>query len=46
MDLTVKETTINQTLAKYGISSQEEARQICLEKGIDVEKIVKGIQPI
>jgi len=46
MDLTAKENTIKQTLAKYEISSIEEAKAICHEKGIDVEKIVKGIQPI
>lgn len=33
-------------LNKYGISSPEEARAICEEKGIDVFGIVKGIQPI
>ena len=46
MNLTVKETTIAETLKKYNISSLEEAKEICLNKGIDVEKIVKGIQPI
>jgi hypothetical protein len=33
-------------LAKYGISSLEEAEEICLGKGVDVRKIVKDIQPI
>ena len=37
---------INACLAEYGMSSLEEARQVCLDKGIDVEKIVKGVQPI
>jgi len=37
---------INATLAKYGISSLEEARDICLKAGINVEAIVKGVQPI
>ena len=37
---------INACLAEYGISSLEEARQLCLDRGIDVEKIVKGVQPI
>lgn len=46
MELTVKETSIKETLARYGIASLDEAREICLQKGIDVEKIVKGIQPI
>lgn len=46
MELTVKETTIKETLSKYGIESLEQAKNICLQKSIDVEKIVKGIQPI
>ncbi len=37
---------INAALKEAGIKDLEEARQICLDKGIDVEKIVKGIQPI
>ena len=43
------ERRINQItpdLAKYGIKDLEDARQICLDKGIDVEAIVKGVQPI
>ncbi len=43
------ERRINQItpfLAKYGISSLEEAEKVCLEKGVDVRKIVKDIQPI
>jgi len=37
---------INETLNKYGISSIEEAKAICDEKGVDAYNIVKGIQPI
>ena len=37
---------INAALQQAGIKDLEEARQICLDKGVDVEKIVKGIQPI
>lgn len=37
---------INKCLAEYGIKSLEEARDLCLEKGIDVDKIVKGVQMI
>ena len=37
---------INAALKAAGIKDLEEARKICLDKGIDVEKIVKGIQPI
>ncbi len=31
---------------EYGIKDLEDAREICLAKGIDVDAIVKGIQPI
>ena len=37
---------INSELAKYGIKDLEEARQICLDHGVNVEEIVKGVQPI
>ena len=37
---------INAELAKHGISSIEEAKKICDDKGIDVYKMVKDIQPI
>ena len=37
---------IEACLAEYGIASLEEAREICLAKGIDVASIVKGVQPI
>jgi len=37
---------INAELAKYGIKDLAEAREICLSKNINVEDIVKGIQPI
>ena len=37
---------INGVLAQYGISSVEECRTICREKGFDPYEIVKGIQPI
>lgn len=33
-------------MKKYGIESLEAARDLCLSKGINVDKIVKGIQPI
>ncbi len=41
-----RQATLDKELPKYGLKSLEEARDICLEKGIDVDKIVKGIQPI
>lgn len=41
-----REASINKCLKEYGIKSLEEARDICTNAGIDVEKIVKGIQPI
>ncbi len=37
---------INAELARHGISSIEEAKKICDDKGIDVYNMVKGIQPI
>ena len=37
---------IEACLAQYGIESLEAARDLCLSKGIDVEAIVKGTQPI
>ncbi|MBR2390954.1 MAG: GGGtGRT protein [Clostridia bacterium] len=41
-----REASINECLKKYGIKSLEEAKEICLNAGIDVDAIVKGIQPI
>ena len=37
---------INAVLKENGIKSLEEAKEICTQKGVDVEAIVKGIQPI
>ncbi len=37
---------IEKCLAEYGIESLEAARELCLSKGIDVEKEVKSVQPI
>ncbi len=37
---------INKVLAANGIKDLEEARKICLDKGINVDAIVKGTQPI
>ena len=37
---------INKILNEYGISSIEEAAEICKEKGFDPYEIVKGLQPI
>jgi len=37
---------IDKLLGEYGIASVEDAGKLCLEKGIDVYNIVKGIQPI
>jgi hypothetical protein len=37
---------INKVLNSHGISSIEEAKKICDDKGVDVYKIVKDIQPI
>ena len=43
------ERRINQILPvlnKYGIKDLEDARDICLGKGVDCDKIVRGTQPI
>ena len=37
---------INMTLKEYGFDNIEQTRDFCSEKGIDVESIVKGVQPI
>ncbi len=37
---------INECCAKYGFADIDAAKALCTEKGIDVEAIVKGIQPI
>ena len=41
-----REASINECLKKYDIKSLEEAKEICDNAGINVESIVKGIQPI
>ncbi len=37
---------IEQFLADNGLGSMEDCRDLCLAKGIDVDAIVKGVQPI
>lgn len=37
---------INCSLSQFNISSLEEAKAICEKQGIDVDAIVKGVQPI
>ena len=37
---------IEKVMKEYGIASLEEAQKICLDKGIDVDKIVRGVQMI
>ena len=37
---------IQKTLDLYGFKTIEETRELCLSKGVDVDKIVKGVQPI
>ena len=41
-----REATLKKVLPEYGFKSLEEVRDLCVSKGIDVESIVKGIQPI
>ncbi len=37
---------IEKFLADNGLGSLEECRELCLSKGVDVDAIVKGVQPI
>ena len=37
---------INAVLKEYGIADLQEAKQICLDKGVDAQQIVKEVQPI
>ena len=37
---------ISRCLAEYGFSDLSETRDLCLSRGIDVEKTVKSVQPI
>jgi len=37
---------IEKALKQYGIASLEDAKKVCLDKGVDVDTIVRGIQPI
>lgn len=37
---------IDSFLKEHGFESMEACRDLCLEKGVDVEAIVKGVQPI
>ncbi len=41
-----REVGINKCLKENGFKDLEECRALCLEHGIDVEKIVRGVQPI
>ena len=41
-----RQAKIDVELKNLGFASLEEARDLCLSKGIDVESIVKGVQPI
>ncbi len=41
-----REAQILKAIGKYGIKSIEECRKICEDKGLDVPKIVEGVQPI
>jgi len=41
-----RQRKIDACLKEYGFADLEAARDLCKSKGIDVEKIVKGVQPI
>ncbi len=46
MDYVTKYIAIKDALNQYGMKDLDEAKKICLDNGIDVESIVKGVQPI
>ena len=41
-----RQKSIDKVLKEYGFKSLDEANELCLSKGINVDEIVKGIQPI
>src|SRR5574344_1281037 len=41
-----REASLAKALPEYGFKSLDEANELCLSKGINVDNIVKGIQPI
>ncbi len=41
-----RQAKLNKVLPEYGFKSLEDAKALCDSKGINVEEIVKGIQPI
>lgn len=41
-----RQAKLDKVMPEYGIKSLEDAREICLAKGVDVDAIVKGIQNI
>ncbi|MDY3257231.1 MAG: GGGtGRT protein [Ruminococcus callidus] len=41
-----REKKILDVIAQYGINSIEECADVCKEKGLDIYKLVEGIQPI
>ena len=40
-----RQAKLDKVLAEYGFNSLEDVQALCLSKGINVEEIVKGIQP-
>jgi hypothetical protein len=41
-----RKAKLAEELKKHGLSTLEETKELCISKGIDVEKIVRGVQPI
>ena len=46
LDLGRKAGSVQEACNKFGIKDLNEAKQICNNHGVDVEQIVKGVQPI
>jgi len=41
-----RKAKLAEELKKHGMSTLEDTKDICMSKGLDVEKIVRGVQPI
>ena len=41
-----RQAKLNKILPEYGFKSLEDAKALCDSKGVNVDEIVKGIQPI
>ena len=42
----MEKNNVLKTLKKYDLKSMEDAKKLCLSRGINVEEVVRGVQPI